>query len=81
MDFNNYQSIKEIVDREEKGSVLISFLDKVCIQHLIKRDIILNPDGNKANEIRIEILQTLIELDVENKKKYFSEIIEITRPH
>ncbi len=79
MDFNNYQSIKEIVDREEKGSVLISFLDKVCIQHLIKRDIILNPNGNKANEIRIEILQTLIELDVENKKKYFSEIIEITK--
>lgn len=79
MDFNNYQSIKEIVDREEKGAVLISFLDKICIQHLIKRDIILNPDGNKANEIRIEILQTLIELDVENKKKYFSEIIEITK--
>lgn len=79
MDYNNYQSIKEIVDREEKGAVLISFLDKVCIQRLIKRDIILNPDGNKADEIRIEILQNLIELDIENKKKYFSEIISITK--
>lgn len=79
MDYNNFKSIQEVIDREEKGAALVTFLDEVCIQHLLKRDIILNPEGNRAEEIRIEILQKLIELDSENKKKYYSEITAITK--
>lgn len=58
---------------------MVTFLDRVCIQHLIKRDIILNPEGNRVEEIRIEILQNLIVLDSENKKKYYAEITAITK--
>lgn len=79
MDYNNFKSIQDVIDQEEKGVTLFTFLDRVCIQHLIKRDIVLNPEGNRAEEIRIEILQKLIELDPENKKKYYSEISTITK--
>lgn len=79
MDYNNFKSIKDVIEREEKGPALVTFLDRVCIQHLIKRDIILNPEGNRVEEIRIEILQNLIVLDSENKKKYYAEITAITK--
>lgn len=79
MDYNKYGSINDIVSGEEKSRVLIEFLSKVCIQHILKRDIILNPNGNKADELRVEILKVLINIDERNKKKYYAEITAITK--
>ena len=79
MDYNKYKSIDDIVSNEEKNAVLIEFLSKVCIQHILKRDIILNPSGNKADELRVEILKVLIDIDERNRKKYYAEIAAITK--
>lgn len=79
MDYNRYKSIDDIVSNEEKNAVLIEFLSKVCIQHILKRDIILNPGGNKADELRVEILKVLIDIDEQNRKKYYAEIAAITK--
>ena len=79
MDYNKYKSIYDIVSNEEKNAVLIEFLSKVCIQHILKRDIILNPGGNKADELRVEILKVLIDIDERNRKKYYAEIAAITK--
>lgn len=79
MDYNQYKNINDIVSNEEKNAVLIEFLSKVCIQHILKRDIILNPDGNKADELRVEILKVLIDIDERNRKKYYTEITAITK--
>ena len=79
MDYNQYRSINDIVIGEGKSQALIAFLSKVCIQHILKRDIILNPDGNKADELRVEILKVLISIDERNKKKYYAEITAITK--
>lgn len=79
MDYNAYESIEDIIENETHTQVLITFLSKVCVQHLLKRDIILNPLGDKAEELRIEILKKLIEIDSNNKKKYYSEITFITK--
>ena len=79
MDYNKYKSIDDIVSNEEKNAVLIEFLSKVCIQHILKRDIILNPGGNKADELRVEILKVLIDIDERNRKKYYAEITAITK--
>ncbi len=54
-------------------------MDRVCAQHLLKRDIVLNPKGNRSEEIRIDILNKLIELDSENRKKYYAEVSAITK--
>ena len=54
-------------------------MSKVCIQHILKRDIILNPGGNKADELRVEILKVLIDIDEQNRKKYYAEIAAITK--
>lgn len=79
MDYNQYRSINDIVSGERKSKALVVFLSKVCIQHILKRDIILNPDGNKADELRVEILKVLISIDERNKKKYYAEITAITK--
>lgn len=79
MDYNCFKSISDIVSFEGKNLVLIEFLSKICVQHIFKRDIILNPDGNKADELRVEVLKELIKIDVCNKKKYYSEITAITK--
>ena len=79
MDYNNFKSIADIVNYEKDRTVLVAFLSNVCVQRILKRDIILNAGGNKADELRVEILKTLIELDEENKKKYYAEITAITK--
>lgn len=79
MDCNNFKSIADIVNYEKDRTVLVAFLSNVCVQRILKRDIILNAGGNKADELRVEILKTLIELDEENKKKYYAEITAITK--
>ena len=79
MDYNKFKSIGDIITNEEKNTVLIEFLSKICIQHLLKRDIILNPDGNRADELRVEILKILINIDEQNRKKYYAEIASITK--
>lgn len=79
MDYNKYKSINDIVANEKKSAALIEFLSKVCIQHILKRDIILNPSGNKADELRVEILKMLIDIDELNRKKYYAEITAITK--
>lgn len=79
LDYNKFRSIHDIVCYEGKSSVLIEFLSKVCVQHILKRDIILNPGGNRADELRVEILKVLIDIDESNKKKYYAEITAITK--
>lgn len=79
MDYNKFKSINEIVCYEDKSPVLIEFLSKICVQHILKRDIILNANGNRADELRVEILKILIDIDERNKKKYYAEIAAITK--
>lgn len=76
---NNYNSIDEIIKGEKNNEALIEFLYKVCDIRLIKRDIILNPDGKQTEEVRIDFLNKLIEIDSENKKRYVSEIASIMK--
>ena len=79
MSYNKFQSIEDIVKHEENNSALIEFLSKVCVQRILKRDVILNACGKRADELRVEILKVLIELDESNKKKYYAEIATITK--
>ncbi|HEY9061034.1 MAG TPA: hypothetical protein VIO64_11130 [Pseudobacteroides sp.] len=53
MGLNSYKSIEDVLKCGEEICVIVFFLHKICTQHLLKRDIILNPKGDKADEIRI----------------------------
>ncbi|MEQ8154883.1 MAG: hypothetical protein ABRQ25_08385 [Clostridiaceae bacterium] len=79
MDFNKFKSVTDIVKSGVKNESLIFFLTKVCTQNLLKRDIILNPKGDKADEIRLEILWLLTNLDISKRKLYYEEISSITK--
>ncbi len=77
MDLNRFKSVLDIVNSNIDNMALVFFLDKICVQHLLKRQIVLNQGD--SDEIRIDILRHLMELDVSNKKIYYEEITSITQ--
>jgi hypothetical protein len=80
MDYNNLKTLQDImsINKREDLQLLVFFLHKICVQHLIKRDIRLAANGLLADEIRINILWELIKLDSINRKVYYEEINAIT---
>ncbi|MEC2076311.1 hypothetical protein [Metabacillus fastidiosus] len=79
MDYNQLNSVEDIIDININinTSLLVYFLHKICVQHLIKRDIRLAANGSLADEVRTEILRQLINLDSANRKLYYDEINSI----
>lgn len=45
----------------------------------IKKRYYFKSGGNKADELRVEILKVLIDIDEQNRKKYYAEIAAITK--
>ncbi|WP_416829290.1 hypothetical protein [Ectobacillus polymachus] len=74
MDYNQLNSVEDIVNINKDTSLLVYFLHKICVQHLIKRDIRLATNASMADEVRTEILRQLINLDPKNRKLYYDEI-------
>lgn len=76
MDYNQLNSVENIIliNKNKNQNLLVFFLHKICVQHLIKRDIRLASSGLLADEVRTEILRQLIKLDSANRKIYYDEI-------
>lgn len=80
LDYNNITTIEDILTNNCNEDIrkVIFFLYKICVQHLLKRDIRLSPKPSQADEVRIKILRLLIDIDSINRKIYYDEINTIT---
>ena len=78
LDKNNLKSIEEIIaENKDNKKALVFFLDKICVQHLLKRDIKLVSRALKPDDVRINILRNLMVIDSDNRKNYYDEINSI----
>lgn len=80
MDSNDLNNIDDIININQSidKQFVIFFLHKLCIQHLLKRDLRVILSKQNPDDLRIDILRKLIFLDENNYKIYFNEITSIT---
>lgn len=82
--FSNYIEIQGIKNSEDLLNLInedykvVFFFEKICTQNVIKREVRLSKTASVAAEIRIKILQRLIEIKPEHQKTYLDEISTIT---
>ncbi|SEJ60658.1 hypothetical protein SAMN05660742_111154 [Propionispira arboris] len=80
LDFYNIDNVEDIIKKENTTNVnkLIFFLNNICTEYAIKREVRLATNSKEAMECRIKILRILCEIDKQNKKMYLGEINDIT---
>lgn len=72
---SNYEGLLNLIN---DGYKVVFFFEKICTQSVIKREVRLSKTALVASEIRIKILQKLIEVNPEQQKIYLDEISMIT---
>lgn len=82
--FSNFLEVHGICSSDVLLSLIdddckvVFFFEKICTQNVIKREVKLSKSASDASEIRIKILQRLIEVNPEQQKRYLEEISTIT---
>lgn len=82
--FSNFLEVRGVYGSEDLLNLInddckaVFFFEKICTQNVIKREVKLSKTAAAASEIRIKILQRLIEANPEQQKRYLDEISTIT---
>lgn len=81
MGSKNYNTIDDFFNDNNLDCLpeaFVMFLDKICSEHIIQRDVRFASNPVEAEDVRLRVLNKLIDMDRINEKKYFDEIIKIT---